>query len=61
MGINMYNLKLIKFISIIYISFILATKVLSAEKFTISSDTIIYDTFKAKNELNQEINWEDVT
>ena len=61
MGINMYSLKLIKFISIILISFILSTKVLSAEKFTISGDTIIYDAFKAKNELNQEINWEDVT
>ena len=57
----MYNLKLIKFISIILLSFILSTKVLSAEKFTISGDTIIYDTFKAKNELNQEINWDDVT
>ena len=57
----MNNLKLIKFISIIFISFILSMKVLSAEKFIISGDTIIYDTFKAKNELNQEINWDDVT
>ena len=36
-------------------------KVLSAEKFIISGDTIIYDTFKAKNDLNQEINWDDIT
>ena len=57
----MYNLKLIRFISIIFISFILSMKVLSAEKFITSGDTIIYDTFKAKNDLNQEINWDDVT
>ena len=57
----MYDLKLIKFILIILISFILSTKFLFVEKFIISGDTIIYDTFKAKNELNQEINWEDVT
>ena len=57
----MYDLKLIIFISITFISFILSTKFLSAEKFIISGDTIIYDTFKAKNELNQKINWEDVT
>ena len=57
----MYDLKLIKFILIILISFILSTKFLSAEKFIISGDTIIYDTFKAKNEFNQEINWDDVT
>ena len=57
----MHNLKFIKFISIIFISFILSSKFLSAEKFTILGDTIIYDTFSAKKELNQEINWEDVT
>ena len=57
----MYDLKLIKFILIILISFILSTKFLFAEKFIISGDTIIYDTFKAKNEFNQEINWDDVT
>ena len=57
----MYDLKFIKFISIIFISFILSTKFLFAEKFIISGDTIIYDTFKAKNEFNQEINWDDVT
>ena len=57
----MYNLKLIKFISITFISFILSTKFLFAKKFIISGDTIIYDTFKAKNDLNQEINWDDVT
>ncbi len=57
----MCDLKLIKFILIILISFILSTKFLFAKKFIISGDTIIYDTFKAKNELNQEINWEDVT
>jgi len=57
----MYSLKLIKFILIILISFILSTKFLFAEKFIISGDTIIYDTFKAKNEFNQEINWDDVT
>ena len=57
----MYDLKLIKFILIILISFILSTKFLFAEKFIISGDTIIYDTFNAKNEFNQEINWDDVT
>ena len=57
----MYDLKFIKFIPIIFISFILSTKFLFAEKFIISGDTIIYDTFKAKNEFNQEINWDDVT
>ncbi len=57
----MYNLKLIKIISILFISFILSMKVLSAEKFLIFEDTIIYDTFKAENDLNQEINWDDVT
>ena len=57
----MNNIKLIKLISIIFIAFILSMKVLSAEKFIISGHTIIYDTFKAKNEFNQEINWDDVT
>ena len=52
----MYDLKLITFISITFISFILSTKFLSAEKFIISGDTIIYDTFKAKNEFYWEIN-----
>ena len=57
----MYDLKLIKFILIILISFILSMKFLFAEKFIISADTIIYYRFKAKNEFNQEINWDDVT
>ena len=37
------------------------SKVIASDKFSINGDTMIYDTNRAKNEIEQEITWEDVT
>ena len=38
-----------------------STKLIASEKFSIDGDTLIYDTNKAKDVIEQEITWEDVT